>query len=97
MPSTVGQHVRALYGAAGAKRAAELAIEDFLSSLFPEGWHGWDYHGEIHAAAIDVYSVVDSPAAASALHRAGWITVTLHGHIHGARPITCACPVRSVP
>lgn len=92
-----GHLVRALYSAAGAKRSVELQIEALLEALFPDGWQGWDYHGEIHAAGIDVYKVLDSPAAASALHRAGWITVRLHGHAHGERPISCACVERSAP
>ncbi len=85
--------VRQLYGADGAKRSAEIAIEDLIGSLFPDGWRGWNYHGEGHAAAIDVYQVVDSPAAATALQRSGWVSVTLHDH-PAQKLLTCMCRPR---
>lgn len=73
----------------------EQDVEDLLILLFP-GWyprfpshHGWRF---TRPHTIDVYGVVDSPAAVDALHRAGFGRVTLHDHAVGQR---CGCGVRS--
>jgi hypothetical protein len=85
----------ALYAAEHGLREAERRVEQVLTALFPDGWQGWAFTGATpHAIAIDVYEVIDSPAAARALIRAGFADVTLHGH-PASKFITCACTTRT--
>jgi hypothetical protein len=87
----------ALYAAEHGLREAERRVEQVLTALFPDGWQGWAFAGAApHAIAIDVYEVIDSPAAASALHRAGFAEVRLHGHA-AKRILTCSCSTRTTP
>lgn len=92
---TVGSLAEALRSATDDLVRREQDVEDLLMLLFP-GWrprfprrHGWRFTAP---HTIDVYGVVDSPAAVSALHRAGFRRVTLHDHAVDQR---CHCGVRA--
>lgn len=95
--STVGALAQALYTAETHTRAVEKEVTDFLDTLFPSsasrcGWQGWQFdRAEPTALGIQVYDVLTpSPAAVVALHRAGFVVVTIHNHEAG-RFLTCAC------
>ncbi len=95
--AVAGSLAAALYAAEHGLRDAERRVEQFLTALFPDGWQGWAFTGDMPAAiAIDVYEVIDSPAAAGALHRAGFAEVRLHGHL-AKKFLTCNCSTRSAP
>lgn len=96
----VGALARALVDAAGDRLAAERAVVDFLRGLFPEWrelfpaercWRWTPPH------TIDVYGVLDSPAAIQALWLAGFTGgVTLHDH-SSERLLTCSCNTHEAP
>lgn len=95
--STVGALAQALLTVETRMRAVEKDVTDFLDSLFPSsasrlGWQGWQFdRSEPSALGIQVYDVLTpSPAAVGALHRAGFVVVTIHNH-EAARYLSCAC------
>lgn len=94
--SRVGALAQALLAAGERQQRAERDVTDFLDALFPSsasryGWRGWQFdQGDPSALGIQVYDVfAPSPAAVAALHRAGFLVVTIHDH--GAQRNRCAC------
>lgn len=88
----VGALAQALLDAEGGMLAVEQRVADFLLELFP-GWiGGWAW---IPPDGIEVYSAIDSPAAASALWLAGFVGgVTIHEH--GPKQLfSCQCERRT--
>lgn len=65
--------------------AAEHAVETLLDALYDK-WSSF----EANADEISVFGVVASPAAATALKRAGWFLVIEHDH-RVEKFTTCAC------
>lgn len=82
-----------LHDAAGMLRDAELRIETYLGAIF-DRWCGWSF--DAATLAIDVFEATDNAVAAAALHRAGFVTVTIHAH-NQRRYLTCQCPAREAP
>lgn len=66
--------------------AAGHQLEQMLSSLFGKEWSDW----EAGLGVLDVYDVIHSAAAVSALHRAGFRVVHLHNHPR-VKFKNCAC------
>jgi len=98
--SPVGSLARDLREASAELHAVEQRVDAFLESLFL-GWRarfptsvGWRF---TPPHTIDVYGVaVPSPAAVDALHRSGFLDVTLHRHDAMAL-LTCSCPAEPGP
>jgi len=95
--STIGALAQALMSAEIRLRSVEKEVTDFLDTLYPSsasrlGWQGWQFdRTEPSALGIQVYDVVTpSPAAITALHRAGFVVATIHNHEAG-KFLTCAC------
>jgi hypothetical protein len=95
----VGSLARELREARADLQVVRHRVSTFLESLFP-GWRprfpisaGWAF---THPDAIDVYSIVPSPAAVDALRRAGFRVVTLHEH-EATRVIACSCKPEPEP
>lgn len=94
----VGDLAQALLDAHGDTIAAESRVVDLLYDLLP-GWRllwptarSWVWRPP---TTIDVYGAIDSPAAAAALHLAGFVGgVTLHDHGPEAF-LTCTCTTRT--
>lgn len=93
-PNLAGWLARALLAADYNLRDVERQVENFLTSLFPDGWKGWAFERHGREVAIDIYEATESPAAAAALHRAGFAHVTVHLH-EPSKFITCACRTHS--
>jgi hypothetical protein len=98
----VGDLVRGLLEAKEHEIDAERAVTDTIAALFDD-WHprfptslGWHWTpadpSKVGRAEhrIDIYEADDSPAAAAALHLAGFPVVVIHGHPAHLYP-TCAC------
>lgn len=94
----VGSIVRALQDAQSDRLLAERLCEELLIDLF-SGWApkfprhlGWLW---TEPATLDVWNVIEYPAALAALRLAGFNVATLHDH-PVARPLRCACPKRKI-
>lgn len=94
----VGDLVAQLLAAKEHQLEAGRAVTEVLESLLPDwrpkfptslGWHWTPARGDV-GPRIDIYEAIDSPAAAQALHLAGFQIVVLHGHRADQFP-TCAC------
>lgn len=95
-PTSAGWLARLLIAAEHNLRDVERQVEGFLTSLLPD-WQGWAFRRVIGGdVAIDVYMAIDSAAAAAALHRAGFATVTIHDH-ESRKIITCTCTSHEAP
>jgi len=71
--------------------AVEAEIADVLTELLPDWRGGWAWD---RPRAIQIYDALDSPAAAAALHLAGFVGgVTIHGH-PSTRFLSCSCITR---
>lgn len=95
--STAGSLAAALREATELRAVAEVDVADLLATLYP-GWRpmfpperAWRFTSP---DAIDVYFAIDSPAAASALHLAGFTRVTAHAHPGGEESCRCEAHVR---
>lgn len=94
--SRVGALAQALLAAEADLQRAEFAVTEFLDSLYPSsasrfGWRGWQFDRVDNAPGIQVYDVIaPSPAAVAALHRAGFVVVTIHTH-DAKQFLSCAC------
>jgi hypothetical protein len=94
--TTVGWLARALVIAENNLRDVEDQVEGFLTSLFPDGWQGWQFVRVTQGTvAIDVYEAIESPAAIAALHRAGFAKVRIHEH-ESSKFVSCVCPTHQV-
>lgn len=71
--------------------AAETQLEAMLDSLYGD-WSAW----ESGLGALDVYDAADSPAAAAALFRAGFLSVRTHDH-DKTKFSKCHCATRRDP
>jgi len=81
-------------------RFVERLVEGMLESLYPD-WHplfptarAWQFSDP---DGIHVFGVLDSPAAANALHLAGFRRVTTHAHLFDPdQPLGphCRCETR---
>lgn len=88
----IGSLVRLLQDRQDGLLAAEQEVTEVIADLLP-GWRGgwqWD-----EPDAIQIYNAIDSPAAAAALHLAGFRTVAIHDHRAEAF-LSCACLIREV-
>lgn len=93
----MGALAQSLYILETRTRIVEKEVTDFLDTLFPSsasqlGWQGWQFdRAEPSALGIQVYDVLTpSPAAITALHRAGFVVATIHNH-EADRFLSCAC------
>jgi hypothetical protein len=84
--TTPGALAAALRDATHAAREIETEVEELLAALYP-GWRplfpgrrAWQFTAP---DTLDVYQAIDSPAATTALHLAGFRRVTVHDHSLG--------------
>jgi hypothetical protein len=89
----IGDLAQMLIDSDGGLMATEQIVVDVVTELLP-GWRGgWIW---LKPRGIAIYDAIDSPAAAAALHLAGFTGgVVIHGH-DARRFLTCEC-VRRMP
>lgn len=84
----IGSLAARLYKAERELLDAERQLEQMLTSLYG-AFSDW----EAGPDGIDIYTAVDSPAAAYSLFRAGFEAVRIHDH-ERRRFTKCACPIQ---
>ncbi len=73
--------------------AAERRVEVMLDSVYgSDGYSGFDYG----CGELDIYSVIESPAAVDALLRSGFSRIIEHPH-PGRQFVHCDCRRRTEP
>ncbi len=88
----IGDLAQRLLNREGDMLAVEAEIADVLTGLLPDWRGGWAWD---RPRAIQIYNAIDSPAAATALHLAGFTGgVTIHAHGPKAF-LTCTCERRT--
>jgi hypothetical protein len=87
----IGDLAQGLIDAEGNLMAHEQLVVELVTELLP-GWRGgWIW---VRPRGIAIYDAIDSPAAAAALHLAGFTGgVTIHGH-DARRFLICECTTR---